>query len=217
MLWLLLFACTSGMAQTLSPLARDAGSHRDQTCLPVGVCLDPAGQSFEVGNMPLAIVPSPEADRLVLSLNGWRQQGIQVVDAQTGTIVQTIPQPGAFLGLAFSKDRRVLYVSGGNEDAVYRYAWRDKQATLIDKIVLARKEPKKDGTRFPAGLAASRDNKYLFVAENLGDSLAVIDLESKRVVQRLQTETYPYAVVVSPASFRAFAEARWFQTICHLR
>src|SRR5215213_8957660 len=67
-LWLLLFACTSGMAQTLSPLARDAGSHRDQTCLPVGVCLDPAGQSFEVGNMPLAIVPSPEADRLVLSL-----------------------------------------------------------------------------------------------------------------------------------------------------
>lgn len=186
-----------GTAQTTSPLSRDGGTF--QTCLPTGICLDPAGQSLDVGNMPLAAVLSPEGDRLVLSLNGWRQQGIQVVDAQTGAIVQTISQPGAFFGLAFSNDGRTLYASGGNEDVVYRYGWREKQATLVDKIVLAHKEPKKDGTRFPAGLAVSRDDKYLFVAENLGDSLAVVELESKRVVQRFRTENYPYAVVVSPA------------------
>src|SRR5690349_14998836 len=86
-LLLFLFACTSGIAQTRSTLARD---DRGKTCLPTGVCLDPAGQSFDVGNMPLAIVASPEGDRLVLSLNGWRQQGIQVVNAHTGTVVQTI-------------------------------------------------------------------------------------------------------------------------------
>ena len=171
-----------------------------QPCLPIGVCLDPAGQSFDVGNMPLAVVSSPEGDRLVLSLNGWRQQGIQVVDAQTGTIVQTISQPAAFFGLAFSNDGQTLYASGGNEDVVYRYSWRDKRATLIDTIILAQKEPKKDGTRFPAGLAVSHDDKYLFIAENLGDTLAVVDLQSKRVVQRFRTETYPYAVVVSPAN-----------------
>src|SRR5215216_7481327 len=127
-----------------------------ETCLPTGVCLDPAGRSFAAGNMPLAMVLSPEGDRLVLSLNGWRQQGIQVIDRHTGTIVQTIAQPSAFLGLAFSHDDRTLYVSGGNEDVVYRYAWRDKQATLIDSIALAPKEPKKDGTRFPAGIAVYR-------------------------------------------------------------
>ena len=171
-----------------------------QTCLPTGVCLDPAGQSSDVGNMPLAVVSSPEGDRLVLSLNGWRQQGIQVIDAQTGTIVQTISQPSAFFGLVFSNDGQTLYASGGNEDVVYRYSWHDKQATLIDTIVLARKEPRKDGTRFPAGLAVSRDDKYLFVAENLGGTLTVVDLESKSVVQRFRTETYPYAVVVSPAN-----------------
>ncbi len=168
-----------------------------QTCMPTGVCLDPAGQSSDVGNMPLAVVPSPEGDRLVLSLNGWRQQGIQVVDAQTGTILQTISQPSAFFGLAFSNDGQTLYASGGNEDVIYRYSWRDKQATLIDTIVLAQKEPRRDGTRFPAGLALSRDNKHLFVAENIGDTLAVVDLASKRVVQRFRTEPYPYAVVLS--------------------
>jgi DNA-binding beta-propeller fold protein YncE len=173
---------------------------RGQTCLPTGVCLDPAGRSSAAGNMPLAMVLSPEGDRLVLSLNGWRQQGIQVIDRHTGTILQTITQPSAFLGLAFSRDGHTLYASGGNEDVVYRYAWRAKQATLIDSIILAPKEPKKDGTRFPAGIAVSHDDNYLFVAENLGDSLAVVNLETKHVVQRLQTEPYPYAVVISPAN-----------------
>ena len=185
---LFLFVCTSVIPQNAK-----------QNCLPTGVCLDPAGQSFDAGNMPLAMMPSPEGDRLVLSLNGWREQGIQVVDPASGRVLQTLTQPGAFLGLAFSPDGRTLYASGGNEDAIYRYAWRDKQATLIDQIALARKEPKKDGTRFPAGLAVSRDGRYLFVAENLADSLAVVDLARKHVVQRLKTEAYPYGVVVSPA------------------
>jgi DNA-binding beta-propeller fold protein YncE len=134
---------------------------------------------------------------VVLSLSGWRQQGLQVIDRHTGAVLQTIEQPGAFLGLAFSNDGQTLYASGANEDVIYRYAWRDKQATLTDRIVLAPKEPKKDGTRFPAGLALSGDGKRLFVAENLADTLAVVDLESKRVVQRLQTDAYPYAVVAS--------------------
>lgn len=163
----------------------------------MGVCLDPARPSFDVGNMPLAMVLSPEGDRVVISLSGWREQGLQVIDRHTGSVVQSITQPSAFLGLAFSSDGRTLYCSGGNEDAIYRYAWSNKQATLIDKIVLAPKEPKKDGTRFPAGLALSPDGKHLFVAENVADTLAVIDLENNRVVQRLPTAAYPYAVAVS--------------------
>ena len=177
-----------------------AASVKAQTCLPTGVCLDPTGPSFDVGNMPLAMVLSPEGDRIVISLSGWRQQGLQVIDRQSGTVLQTISQPSAFLGLAFSNDGRTLYASGGNEDLIYRYAWRDKQATLTDTIVLAPKEPKRDGTRFPAGIAFSTDGKRLFVAENLGDTLAVVDLESKSIIQRLPTEAYPYAVVVSPTA-----------------
>src|SRR5215510_9461380 len=168
------------------------------TCLPTGVCLDPAGSSFPVGNMPLAMIASPEGDRLVLLLSGWRQQGLQVVNSQTGAVTQTIAQAGAFLGLAFSKDGQTLYASGGNEDVVYRYRWHDKQATLIDTIVLAPKEPKKDGTRFPSGIAVANDGTRLFVAENLSDSLAVIDLKTNKIEQRLSTEPYPYGVVTAP-------------------
>lgn len=186
----------NGTAQSTSALSRGDKRSR-QTCLPTGVCLDPAGRSVDVGNMPLALALAPEGDRLVLSLNGWREQGLQIVERATGRITQTLPQPGAFLGLAFSPDGHTLYASGGNEDVVYRYAWRDRQVTLLDSIALAQKDPKKDGTRFPAGIALSSDGKKLYVAENLADSLAVIDVESKRIEQRLPTEAYPYGVALA--------------------
>ena len=184
-------------AQTKSILSRSEQKGR-LACLPTGVCLDAAGRSFAVGNMPLAMIPSSEGDRFVVSLSGWREQGLQVVEPKTGEITQTLPQPSAFLGLAFSPDGKTLYASGGNEDAIYVYDWRDKQATLIDKIVLAEKKSDKDGVRFPAGVAVSPDGKKLYVAENLGDSLAVIDAATKKIEQRLPTENYPYAVAVTP-------------------
>ena len=168
-----------------------AGPHR----LPTGAMLDPAGGLIDVGQFPLAMLRGPEPNRLVLLLNGYRQQGIQVVDTRTRTVVQTLSQEAAFIGATFDHQQRRLYASGGNQDVIYRYDWRDGAAQLVDSLVLARKDPKKDGTRYPAGLALSPDDRLLYVAENLADTLAVIELESGRVVQRLPAGRYPYAVV----------------------
>jgi YVTN family beta-propeller protein len=167
------------------------------TRLPTGMWLDPAGQSFDVGNMPLNVILSPQGNHFVLSLNGWREQGVQVIERATGRIVQTLVQPGAFLGLAFSPDGRMLYASGGNEDVVYCYNWLNGRATPTDNIVLAQKQTDESATRFPAGLAMSRDGRRLYVAENISDSLAIIDVASKQILQRLKTDHYPYHVAVA--------------------
>jgi YVTN family beta-propeller protein len=146
--------------------------------------------------MPLAMTLSPSGREVVVLLNGWREQGVQVVDRTSGRILQTLPQAAAFLGLTFSPDGRTLYASGGNQDVVYRYAWADGRATLTDSIVIEPKAPGKNGKRYPAGIALSPDGARLYVAENLTDSLAVVDLATASVVQRLGVERYPYAVVV---------------------
>ena len=166
--------------------------------LPTGVTLDPAGRSFPVGQMPLAMIPAPEGDRVVLLLNGYRDEGVQVVEPATGRVLQTLVQPAAFIGLAFDAAGKRLYASGGNQDVIYRYDWSGGAATRADSIVLAAKPRSSPGTRYPAGLALSRDDRYLYVAENLVDSLAVIELASGSVVQRLPAGRYPYAVVVGP-------------------
>src|SRR5262249_10076242 len=62
------------------------------------------------------------------------------------------------------------------------------------------------GTRYPSGIGVSPDGQRLYVAENLGDSLAVIDVAAKRVLQRLATGSYPYGLVVSPQG-RVFVSA----------
>ena len=167
--------------------------------LPTGERLDPDGRSFGLGSMPLAMAISPEGDRIAVLLNGWREQGIQIVNAASGQVTQSLPQAAAFLGIAYSPDGRWLYASGGNQDVVYRYAWRDRQAALHDSVVLTAKRPNQNGMRYPGGLALSHDGGTLYVAENLADSLAVVDVASGAVVQRLATERYPYAPVVGPA------------------
>src|SRR6202035_740361 len=177
-------ARAAGASTTPAPATRPAAGAVGLP-LPTGVRLDPAGLSFDIGNMPLGIAAAPGGDRLALLLCGWREEGLQIVDRATGRVLQTLPQAAAFLGLAFSPDGRTAYGSGGNEDA-------------DGTIVLGRKDPKKGGTRYPAGIALSPDGARLYVAEHLGDALAVVDLGSGKVVQRFPVERLPYGVAVAP-------------------
>ena len=163
--------------------------------LPTGVLLAPAGRSSDLGNMPLSMIVAPEGDRVVVLLAGWREQGLQVVETRTGRVLQTLELPAAFLGMAFTADGHTLYVAGGYEDVVYRFDWQGGVARPAGAIALAEKDAEK-GSRYPAGLALARDGKTLYVAENLADVLAVVDLASGKVVQRLPAGRLPYDVTV---------------------
>jgi YVTN family beta-propeller protein len=165
----------------------------------MGVHLDPAAPLAAVGPMPLTMRVAPEGDRVVLSLSGYRMQGLQVVDAASGRVLQDLPQASAFVGLAFSADGHSLYSSGGNADVVYHYRWENGRATLDDSLVVGVKSPGGDGRRYPAGLALSPDGRILYVAENLDDSVAVIDIAAHSVLQRLPSGRYPYDVAVDKA------------------
>lgn len=162
--------------------------------LSTGVRLDAVGDAVDLGSMPLAMALAPGEKKLAVVLSGWREQGVQIVDLKSHRVTQTLIQPSAFLGIAFSRDGKELFVSGGNEDAIFCYSWKNDAAAFERKIALSDKAPGKPGSRYPAGLAASRLGNYLYVAENVGDSLAVVDLATSRVVQRLATDHYPYAV-----------------------
>jgi DNA-binding beta-propeller fold protein YncE len=211
----LLLVVSSGLASTPNI---DAPTFT--TPLATGVRLDAEGEFIDLGSMPLGLALAPERTRVVAVLSGWREQGIQVVDLESKKVLQTIPQEAAFYGAAFSANGKQLYVSGGNEDLIYAYSWNNGAATLVKKIILGEKKPDKTGSRYPAGIAVSQKGNLLYVAENVGDALAVVDPSSGRVVQRFSTDHYPYAVEVAPdgkvyvsawgsntiSIFRAFAD-----------
>jgi DNA-binding beta-propeller fold protein YncE len=164
--------------------------------LPTGVRLDAVGDAVELGSMPLNLVPALSGDKAVVVLGGWREQGIQVVDLKTRQVTQTLLQDGAFYGAAFSPDGNALYVSGGNTDMLFIYSWRDGRATLASKLELAKpKTADGTGTSYPAGVAVAPNGKFVYVAENVGNRLAVVDAVTGEIVQRFSTDLYPYSVI----------------------
>lgn len=166
--------------------------------LPTGVRLDPAGDVVELGSMPLNLVVEPDGSKAVVVLSGWREQGLEVVDLKSKQVTQKLQQDGAFYGAAFSPDGGTLYVSGGNTDIIFVYAWKDGKATLTRKLELATaKTSDGTGTSYPAGLAVAQNGKFVYVAENVGDHLAVVDVATGNIVQRFATDHYPYGVAVS--------------------
>src|SRR5690348_17231166 len=140
---LLLIVCVLGL---VAGCARSHEAHR----LPTGNLLDPAGMSIELGSMPVSMVFSPDSSKIVTVLSGFREQGFQVIDRRTRRVVQTVAQPAAFLGVCFSGNR--LYVSGGNQDLIYVYAWGDS-AVLADSIALGPGPGPNGGTKYPAHIA----------------------------------------------------------------
>lgn len=194
---LLLTAYFSASAAACAPRTSAPPESGRPGRLPTGQLLDPAGVTRPVGQMPLGMALAPDGRHLALLLSGYREQGLQVVDRE-GAITQTIPQVAAFIGLAFAPDGRSLYASGGNLDLIYRYAWTGDSAILADSIVLGPRNKGGDATHYPAGLAFSPDGRRLYVAEDLADSLAVVDLATGRVVERVGVDRYPYAVAVAP-------------------
>jgi DNA-binding beta-propeller fold protein YncE len=181
--------CTSVSAQT-KPLFTSP--------LPTGVQLDPAGEPVDLGSLPINLMLTPERDRAIIVLSGWREQGLQVVDLKTRKVTQTVVQDGAFYGAAFSPDGHRLCVSGGNTDLLFVYAWKDGAVTLENKFELAKaKTEDGTGTSYPAGLVFSPDGKFIYVTENVGDRLAVVNAATGEIAQRFSTDHYPYGVALS--------------------
>src|SRR6185369_6141040 len=136
-------------------LAGCARHEVDSRRLPTGAALDPAGVSVPLGSMPQRLLFSPDSTRLVAVLSGYREQGIQVIDRASRRVVQTLVQPAAFVGACFSPTGDRLFVSGGNRDVVYAYAWRADSAALADSIVLGPPPGEAGGRAYPSGLACS--------------------------------------------------------------
>jgi YVTN family beta-propeller protein len=161
------------------------------------------------------------------------QQSLSVIDlnAKPAVVVQNVyfPSPQSVnVGVVFDPVERdgsyLLYVSGGFENKVWIFKFDPRiqgpvtnttsDAAFIDVTGFARaaNSPRYNSDRapvYPTGLAISPDGNTLFVANNLGDSLGIIqDLHGRRKLVRVDLthdETdepfiYPYAVsFVSPA------------------
>ncbi|OKH48923.1 hypothetical protein NIES2101_21565 [Calothrix sp. HK-06] len=178
------------------------GPQPDGTAITTqGWFLTPAGKQVGLGDRPYGLAQSPDGKTLLVSNNGQSTQSLMVVDRETGNVVQTIPYdaPEAlYIGVGFSPDGKHAYASAGGNNKIRVYDVDGQHLTETDPIVLPPQTP--DGkplNLYPAGFSISADGKSMYVADNLGDAMSIIDLPSRTVIDTIQVGHNPYTVALA--------------------
>ncbi|HEX6717085.1 MAG TPA: beta-propeller fold lactonase family protein [Pyrinomonadaceae bacterium] len=172
---------------------------------------------------------------------GQQSLSVIDLNAKPAVVVQNVyfPSPQSVnVGVVFSPSPQedgsyALYVSGGFENKIWIFKFQPENHTPITPaspgpdttidapfidvtgFAFAANSPRYNRDRapvYPSGLAISPDGNTLFVANNLGDSLGIVeDLRGARKLSRIDLRrdnefVYPYFVVVVPggASLKAY-------------
>lgn len=157
--------------------------------LPTGWKLSPAGRSIALGDFPMNLAVSKSGRLMAAVNNGQGTHSLQLIHTRREKVLHNLVIPTAWLGLAFSANEKMLYVSGGNENAVYRYAIEDQQLRLKDTLRVGL--PYK-GNISLAGLSLDEARQLVYVVSKESNSLYGLDMRTRQLVfsQPLGAEAY---------------------------
>ncbi len=176
------------------------------TLLPNGWKIAPAGRHVQVGDLPLAMVESPDGRTLLVANNGYARPSISIVDLQNQTVREALVLDHAWLGMAWHPDGRRLYVSGAANNTVHELLWHEGTLTHGPDLVLGRPmDIPREGTNRPepvpqsfiGGLAVTPDGSRLFAVHVFGQIVSAVDLKTGHVLRSIALPAEPYTCIVS--------------------
>ncbi len=177
--------------------------------LPNGWKISPIGKAVATEDLVLKVSASPDGRIVVGTHGGYNPHGLVVVDTKTHEATQRIGLKSAWLGLAWSRDGKKLYASGGNADSekgrdkskapVYEFSYANGQLSTqpvgqfesdapLDRIYWSGVEqhPHKDLL-----YAANRDT-----IDGPG-KIVVFDEKTRAIVAQIGVEVAPYEMAFS--------------------
>jgi YVTN family beta-propeller protein len=162
--------------------------------------IQPAGDSLSFLGRPNDIALSSDRKNLFVKYDS----GILVVDAESWKIRQQLPveDGGAAHGIVVRQDGSRVYMTGNH------YALWEGEVSKTGTVAFTRKlillGPGGQGYSNPCGITLSPDEKTALVCVSLKNSLALVDLESLKLIREIPVGVAPYNVVISPDGQRAY-------------
>ncbi|MCX6286557.1 MAG: bifunctional YncE family protein/alkaline phosphatase family protein [Bacteroidetes bacterium] len=169
--------------------------------LPNGWGISCVGESLRLGDLPLNIAVSASGRLLAVTNNGQSDQSVYLIDALKRKVLDTIVIKAAWLGLAFSRDEKSLYASGGNKNIILKYSIQNNKLAIADTLVLGKPWPEKIS---PAGIALDEKKNLLYVVTKENNSLYILDLRKKLAPRRFSLEGEGYTCMLSGDSRSLF-------------
>jgi YVTN family beta-propeller protein len=185
----LLISCKAAPAQTPAQLSKN------RITLPNGWSLSPVGKSLPLGDLPLNMVLSRNGKMMAVTNNGQSTQSIQLFDVQKEKLLDSVTIAKSWYGLKFSADSKSLYASAGNDNMILKYSINNNRLQLADSIILGKKWPQRIS---PAGLDMDDAAQLMYVVTKENNSLYIIDLTTKNVLQQVQLPGEAFTCLLSP-------------------
>ena len=135
---------------------------------------------------------APDRKAVVAVCAGYNQVGVNLVrlDAQRQT--QFIPLEEAFNGLAFSRDGKQFYVSGGDRGTVYVFDYADGKAALNREVHLKHAE----SSVFLAGMAVHPSTGVLYICNEANHEIWAVAPDTMRVEKSIEVGQHPHCCLM---------------------
>jgi YVTN family beta-propeller protein len=167
-----------------------------QVLLPNGWKLSPAGRQLPLGDLPLNVQLSSTGRLLAVTNNGQSKQSVQLIDPRNETLLDEKQLGKSWYGLAFSRDEKHLYVSGGYDNWVLDFHLQDNKLGNADTIKINNPWPKNKVC--PTGIVTNKSNTRLYVVTKEDSSLYVIEPATRAIIKKVQLPGMAYSCSLMP-------------------
>ncbi|RKR82426.1 YVTN family beta-propeller protein [Mucilaginibacter gracilis] len=168
----------------------------NQVLLPNGWKLSPAGRALPLGDLPLNIQLSLSGRYLAVTNNGQSTQSLQLIDPKNEKQLDEMVMGKAWYGLAFSRDEKKIYASGGNDNCILTFQIQNNKLGKPDTIKLGAPWPK--NKICATGITVNKSDNRLYTVTKEDSSLYVIDPISRQVLKQVKLPAEAYSCVLSP-------------------
>lgn len=148
-----------------------------------------------VGREPEGVTTSPDGREVWVTSE--EQDRIDVIEPRAGRALAAIPTGRRPRAVLFGRDGATAYVS--NEQGASLSVIDARARRPLATIAIPREATAPDQPPLPMGLALDRGGNRLYVTTGRGQSVAVVDLASRRVVRTIGgVNGRPWGIAVAP-------------------
>lgn len=181
---------------------------KGRSVIPNGRIITPRGLNISTAPHPYGLILSPDGNTAITANSGIRPFSISIIKNILSTNPQTIQVPegsknvegileACFMGLAISPDNQTVYVSGGESNKVFKYDVNTgKPKGSINCALKTNKADYRHG--YLGDMVMTKDGKTIYVVDQIGFRIVIIDVATEKVVQNIPTGRYPFGITLTP-------------------
>ena len=174
----------------------------------------PAGAQIPLDTLPMSSILSPDGRFLIVLNGGYNPPSLSVLDTKDGHEIGRARVRDAWLGMAFSKDGRTLWVGGGGQAAIFEFSFDANGVLRPTRTFEIVKASARTGTDFIGDVTLAPDGHLLYACDLYHDSILVVNPQSGTVIDHFKTGRRPYRILFDPDG-KSFFVTSWADGTLH--